>query len=1035
MESEALFSFLRKNPVFSILPDHELGEVVRAASLRSIRAGELVFAQGDAADNFYVVCEGRIRILKRIEPDKEISLNIMTRGDHFGETALITGDPRNASARAMTDCVLVCIDENSFQEILFAKPELREYFDKFIKHTSVHQFLRSCADLTAVPSGELQEIARQIQSEFFRQGEVVFRQGAKADKFYLIESGLVKVVSWDQKRQDIIGLLREGDFFGEKALLEGNDRSADIVCLTDCHLFSLTKEAFDQLLMTSPSLRKAIEDRIQSYRIEKPPIPYKEIIKQELAARKKIKVQTDVSKEEAKPRRGKTASVRKFSSLYRQHVRFPFISQQDEITCGTTCIMMIAKYHGKVFSSSRLRELAHVDLSGSSMANLASAAEQLGFSTRGIKLDYDTLMSVQLPCIVHWKGYHYIVVYRVDRKHVWVSDPALGLRKYERTFFTENWNGITLLLDPTPEFEKRVEDRSSLKNFVQFVVPHKAVLFEVFVASLLLNIFGLATPIFTQNIVDKVLIHHNTSLLNIMLTGMMIVLVFRILTTIIRQYLIIHTSMKIDLRMLVLFYKHLLDLPLRYFKVRRIGDFVARFGENERIRNFLTNTALTLILDSFLIVVYISLMIYYNVPMTVLVVLSIPVLLAVTLIFTPVLKRQNVDAFAARTESESQLIESIHAIETIKGMNIEHPTRWKWENKFIKSLNADFKLFNTGMYFHTIGDFLTTLSSTFVLWYGAHKVIDGIISVGELMAFMALMGSVTTPINRLIEAWNDIQETLVSVNRLNDVFNAKPEFPPVAEEGAGIVITEPRGDIVFENVYFRYGGENDPYILSNITLTIPEGKMTAIVGRSGSGKTTLVKLIGRLYDATEGKILIAGLDLRSIHLASLRRAIGFVTQESYIFNETIRENISLGDGEAKMEKVVEAAKNANADEFISDLTLGYETRIGESGLQLSGGQKQRIAIARVLYADPTILILDEATSSMDTESEQVIQKNLRGILKGKTAIVIAHRLSTVKSADHIVVLDNGEIVEQGGHETLMARQGLYHYLHHQQLNL
>jgi ATP-binding cassette subfamily B protein len=839
MDEKSLSEFIRKVPLFSIYTDEELSGLTKSAELKSINAGEVIFNQSDPGDKFFVVYSGKIRIIKT-EAGKEINLGVRTRGDHFGEAALITDHPRNATARAAEDSVLLSIDRESFNNCIFSKPELREYFDKFIKYTSVHGFLKTCTGLSSISPKDLQEFVRHLNSEFFEEGDVVFRQGAEPDKFYLIESGKMKVVRWEDKRQEIINFLREGDFFGEKALLEGTKRYADVICLTDCHLFSLTKEAFDQLVIKSPKIKTVIEDRIRSYLTERPPIPYQEIIKQELAALKEIKVQKEVSKEEVTLTEEKKRYSKKLSSYYYRHIIFPFIKQYDQATCGTTCLMMIAKYYGKNFSSSRLRDLAHVDLSGSSLANLASAAEHLGFSTRGMKFDYDTLLSVSLPCIVHWQGYHYIVVYRINEKNVWVSDPALGLRKYDKDYFSKNWNGITLILEPTPEFERKEEDRSSFRNFIQFILPNKLILSEIFIASLLLNVFGLASPIFTQNIVDKVLMHRNVSMLNIMLIGMLIVLVFRILTMIVRQYLVIHTSMKIDLRMLVLFYKHMLALPLGYFKVRKIGDFITRFGENMKIRNFLTNTALTIVLDVIMIVVYLSLMLYYNVQMTVLALLFIPLFIIITLFFTPILKKLNIDSFAARAESESHLIESINAIDTIKAMNIEYPTRWKWEDKFIKTLNIDFKLYNSGMYFHSIGDFIGTLSSTLILWYGANKVMSGVLSVGELMAFMALMGSVITPINRIITAWDDIQQTLVSVNRLNDIFIAKPEFPESLDEPTGLILKEPKGEIVFDKVFFRYGGEDDPYILSNINFKINPGQTIAIVGRSGSGKTTLV---------------------------------------------------------------------------------------------------------------------------------------------------------------------------------------------------
>lgn len=1034
METEQLVDFLKQNPLLSVYSDNELNDLIRAAHLETVSAGKLIFDEGEPGNTFYLVYSGRIRILHRDENGKEINLGVLTAGDHFGETALITDNPRNAAARAVDDSVLIAIDRQSFRTHLLATPDQRAYFDTFIRYTSIHRFLKSCTDLSAVPPRELKELVISFKPEFFKADEVVFRQGTNPDKFYIIESGKIKVVRWEEDTEEIINVLREGDFFGEKALFEQTVRYADIVCLTDCHLFTLSKESFEALINKSPKLKGVIEDRIQSYKTLKPPIPFQEIIKQELSSQKEITAEKVAPESIAKPKEDKKP-FRDFAAYFRQNIRFPFIMQHDEMTCGTTCLMMISKYYGKTFSSSRLRDMAHVDLSGSSLANLAGAAEQLGFATRGLKIDIDSLEQVTLPCIIHWQGYHYVVVYRITKEHVWIADPAKGLRKFTRSAFLDNWNGITLTLEPMPTFETQEEDRSSIKNFLQFVIPHRRMLLEIFGASLLMNIFGLATPIFTQNVIDKVIAHNNVSMLNVMIIGMLIVLIFRVLVGMIRQYLIVHTSMKIDLRMLVTFYKHMLALPLGYFKVRKIGDFISRFGENMKIRNFMTNIALTLILDSILIVVYLSLMLYYNIQMTVLTLLFIPVFAGLTLGFTPVLKRLNIDSFAAGVDQRSHLIESINAIDTVKAMNVENSTRWKWEDKFIKSLNIDFKLYMSTMYFNSIGDFIGTLSSTFILWFGAHKVMQGALSIGELMAFMSLMGSVITPINRIIVAWDDVQQTLVSVDRLNDVFTAKPELPLTGETATGLPLHDPRGELEFKGVYFRYGGKDDPYIISNITHRIVSGQKVAVVGRSGSGKTTLAKLIARLYDVTEGVITLDGMDVRNIDISSLRKAVGFVLQENFIFNGTIRENISLGDADESMWKVMDAAKLANAHDFISLLPLGYETKVGESGLQLSGGQKQRLAIARVLYANPKVLIFDEATSALDTESEQAIQKNMNEILADKTAIIIAHRLSTVRNADQILVLDNGEIVEKGTHDQLMEKRGLYHYLNHQQLNL
>lgn len=1038
MEVKGLFEFARTAGIFSALSDQELEELLGIIEMSSFKAGEIVFSRGDAGDRFYIVLNGKIRIIRMGENNKELNLALLTRGDHFGETAIITQHPRNATARATEDSVLLSISSDVFNEYLFSRPNLRGYFDRFIHSTSINHFLKTCSDLSTLAPQDLQKLALNFQPDFFKAGEVIIRQGTEADCFYLLESGKVKVLQWKNNKEEIVRVLHEGQFFGEKALIEDTPRTADVVCITDCNLFRLDREQFIKMVGESARLKSVLLDRIQSYaRQDRPPIPYQEVIKQ-IEASQKNRLIADAEPEEkkARPSAGQSRSrILKAPLLRRTLLGFPYIQQHDEMSCGITCLSMIFRYYGKSFSSSRLWDMARVDQNGTSLANMAMCAEQFGFITKGLKLDYEGLQSQHLPCIALWTGFHYVVVYKISSHHVWVADPARGLRKYSRDQFMKCWNNIALVLEPTEKFRQVKEDRTSFQNFVQFITPYRMIFFEIFTASLLINIFGLATPIFTQNIIDNVLLNQNMSLLKIMLIGMVVVVIFRILTMIVRQYLIVHTSMKIDLKMLVLFYKHLLTLPLGYFKTRKIGDFITRFGENAKIRDFLTNTILSLVLDVIMVVVYTSLMFYYNTRLSLVFLLFFPLGLGATFIFTPLLKRLNVDSFSARAESESHLIESLHSIDTIKAMSIEGPVRWRWENKFIKSLNLDFRLANARLYFTVLGDFISFMSSIVILWLGALQVTENALSIGALMAFNSLAGSVTAPLNRIISVWESIQQTVVSIDRLNDVFSAVPEMPHSVEDSPGLLMKDTKGEISFEKVFFRYGGADDPYILSNISFRILPGQKVAIVGRSGSGKTTMVKLIARFYDVTDGKISIDNNDIKSISLSSLRRHIGFVLQENYIYNATIRENISMWDSEERMEKVIEAAKLANAHDFITGLGMGYETRVGESGIQLSGGQKQRIAIARALYQNPAILVLDEATSSLDSESEKAIQKNLESILHDRTALIIAHRLSTVKNCDLIIVLDNGEIVEQGTHQSLMSEKGLYHYLVHQQLNL
>lgn len=1035
MVVDDLKEFLRNRSLFSLFSDRELEEIADRATVKNMGFGELLFEQGEAGEAFYVVYSGKIRIVRETEDGGEMNLGTRRAGDYFGESALVTDDTRNATARSAGESVVIRFDRDVFREYFYDKPELRAEFDKFIRNNSIHQFIRSCTQLKEVPPDEIRSLVRKLDSEFFEEGEVVIRQGTEPGKFYLIEEGKLKVERWEDDEKEIVNFLQEGDFFGEKALVEDSTRAADVKCLTDCNLFSISREDFAELLEDSPQFHKVLKDRIQSYGTEEPPVPYKEMIRKELSAMQDMEVETPEEEEDLSAEDEEKGWFRKLQSLYYREVRFPFIQQPDQMACGPTCIQMIAKYYGKHFSNNRLLELANVDRSGASLADLASAAEKIGFSTRGMKLSYDRLTSVSLPCMVHWQGYHYVVVYRIDDDHVWVSDPAKGRRKYDREYFEENWTGVTLLFEKTPEFDRQEEDETSITSFLSFLKPYKLILLEVLGASLLLNIFGLATPIFTQIIVDKIVVHESLDLLHLLFGGMVILLLFKLLTKIFRKYLIIHTSLKVDIRMLVRFYKHLLSLPLGFFKIRKIGDFTTRFAENTKIRDFLTNTAMTLVLDVLMIVVYMSLMMYYSMAMAGFVLLLFPLFIILTVVFTPILKKLNQDSFQARAEARGQLIESLHGIDTIKTMNTEQMSRWKWENKFVNSLNVDFRLQNYANVFNSIGDFLGSLGTVFILWYGAQQVIGGAMTIGELMAFSTLMGSVITPINRLIRAWDDIQQTMVSVNRINDVLSAEPEIRPEEEGHAAIQLEEPEGKIEFENVYFRYGGENDPWILSDIDLTVEPGETAALVGRSGSGKSTLVRLISHLYEVDEGTVRIDGYDVENLSLAGLRQAVGYVLQENYLFDMTVAKNISFGDTTENMDRVIQAAEQASAHEFISQLPDGYETRVGESGIQLSGGQIQRIAIARVLYTDPDILVFDEATSDLDSESEQAIQSNLDRVFAERTTVVIAHRLSTVRDADQIFILDAGEIIERGSHESLMEEEGLYHYMVHQQMNL
>lgn len=711
--------------------------------------------------------------------------------------------------------------------------------------------------------------------------------------------------------------------------------------------------------------------------------------------------------------------------------RYPFFQQQSASDCGAACLVMLGRYWGKRFSVNRLRDIANVDRNGASLRGLAVAAESIGFTTRPVKASLDKLAEQNLPAIVHWEGKHYIVVYEVSRKHVIVADPALGQRSLTHDRFKAGWTGYTLLLQPTALLNKAQEANTPFWQFFELVKPHKLVLLEVFIASVLIQIFGLITPLFTQLLLDRVVVQRSNLTLNAVGLGLLIFALFRVAMTGLRQYLLDHTANRVDLSLIVGFISHTFRLPLNYFESRYVGDIIARIQENRKIQSFLTGEALSIFLDLLTVFVYIALMFWYNWKMALLVLVIVPPFVLLALIATPFLQKISREIFGAYNEETGYLIQSLTGIRTVKCMAVEQTVRWNWEELFGKSIQKNFSGQVIGNTLSIFSSTIEAVVTTALLWFGAWQVIQNELTIGQLVAFNMLLGNVISPFQRLIVLWNELQEVIIAVERINDVIDAEPEEN--WQQEARQSLPPIRGYIRFDRVTFRYHPESDINTLENISFEMKPGQTIALVGRSGSGKTTISKLLLGLYPPTEGKILIDGYDITSLSMRSLRRQIGVVDQDTFLFGGTIRENMSVAHPEATLEEIIEAAKGAGAHQFIKDLPMGYETQIGEGGGMLSGGQRQRLAIARALLGNPRLLIFDEATSHLDAESERIIQTNLNKILQNRTTLIIAHRLSTVQNADLILVLDKGILVETGTHAELMSRRGHYFYLNQQQL--
>jgi ATP-binding cassette subfamily B protein len=542
-----------------------------------------------------------------------------------------------------------------------------------------------------------------------------------------------------------------------------------------------------------------------------------------------------------------------------------------------------------------------------------------------------------------------------------------------------------------------------------------------------LQLLGLATPIITQVIIDKVMVQESLPTLDVMGIALLLVAFFEALLGILRLFIFTHTARRLDLSLSAQVFRHLMRLPLAYFEARRVGDTVARVQELENIRQFLTGTALTVILDSIFTVVYLVLMFYYNAQLTWVALAVIPLFAILTLLATPILRNWLNETFNRSADSQSFLVETVTGIHAVKAHAAERTARDRWEGLFARYIRTGFRASTTSNISNNIGSFLTSFSSLLILWFGAKLVIEHKLTVGQLVAFQMLSGRVTGPLLRLVQLWQNLQQVLLSVDRIGDILNVAPE----AEPGSGLVLPTLGGQVTFDQVFFRYR-PNQEAILRGISFTVQPGMFVGIVGRSGSGKSTLSKLLQRLYQPESGRILIDGFDLKSADLASLRQQIGVVLQEDFLFNGSILENITLGNPDITAEQVVEAARLAVAHDFISELSQGYESNVGERGTALSGGQRQRIALARLFLSQAPILVLDEATSGLDSETEQQVLQNLQSISKNRTVFLIAHRFAPLKRADLILVLEKGILAEKGTHSELLQQKGLYWSLYQRQ---
>ena len=720
------------------------------------------------------------------------------------------------------------------------------------------------------------------------------------------------------------------------------------------------------------------------------------------------------------------------------------VKQHDITDCGAACLATISKQYGFRTTITKIREIAGTDKQGTNAYGVIKAAEQLGFSAKGVKGDKKAFFTeIPLPCIAHLivdgSLLHYVVIHKITKKQIIIADPAKGIVKLTpEEFFGENpkegkpaeyfWSGVLILMVPDQTFEKGDETQGIFQRFFHLLLPQKRLLLHVFIASMLITALGILGSFYFKVLIDDILSAGLIKTLHILSIGIILLNLFRVLLSAFRSHLLLYLSQKLDIALLLGYYRHVLKLPMNFFGTRKVGEIISRFNDATKVRDAISGATLTIMIDTLMviaggIILYLQNRYMFGVTLAVVLLYFI-----IVFSFNKWYKKLNQSQMENNAQLTSYMVESLNGIQTVKAYNAERKVNLETETKFIRLLRSVFKLSWVSNLQGSLVGFVELTGGTVILWVGAYQVIKGNLTIGQLITYNSLLAYFLDPVKNLINLQPQMQTAIVAADRLGEILDLEPERK--AGEDKKLTPNTLQGDIWFKNVTFRYGTRRT--VLEHITMHIKQGDRIALVGESGSGKTTLVKLLMRLYSPEEGDILINNNNIKDINLESLREKIAYIPQETFLFSGSIMDNLTLGLDEVSPEEAIEASKKAQAHDFINELPLRYDTRLEENGTNLSGGQRQRLAIARAILKKPDILILDEATSNLDSITERAIEDTIEEYSKGITTIIIAHRLSTIKRCNMIIVMEKGKIIEAGNHERLLGFEGMYARLWHQQ---
>ncbi|WP_461615783.1 peptidase domain-containing ABC transporter [Clostridium sp. Marseille-QA1073] len=715
--------------------------------------------------------------------------------------------------------------------------------------------------------------------------------------------------------------------------------------------------------------------------------------------------------------------------------RYVCIKQHDLKDCGAACIATISKQYGLKIPISKIREAAGTDKQGTSALGIIKVAEHLGFSAKGVRVSNteDIFSELPLPAIAHvvvdGALLHYVVIHRIDEKEILIADPARGIVKYSPEDFFKIWTGILIIMIPTEKFKKGDETKGLFSRFIHILKPQKALMMNIFFSSIVLTLLGILGSFYFKFLVDDILPYGIEKTLHIISIGMIILSIFKIVLNGFRSHLLLYLSQNIDIPLMLGYYNHIIQLPMNFFGTREVGEIISRFNDAFHIRDAISGVTLTIMIDTFMVIIGGGILYSQNFTLFGLTIIPLILYGIIVWAFNNNLEKINRETMENNAKLTSYLVESINGIETVKAFNAERQVNLETEKRFVKLLK---KVFKNGWINNLQGSLKSGVRAVFgvvILWIGTYKVMKGQLSIGELLAFNSLLAYFLDPIENLINLQPQLQTAKVAAERLGEILDL--ELEKSKNESRKINPSSLKGNIEFKNISFRYGTRQ--LILEDFTLNINSGEKIALVGESGSGKTTLIKILMNFYQCEKGEVLINGYNIKDINIETLREKIAYISQDIFLFKGTIRENLCFGNESLDFETIVDACKRAKAHGFINDMPLRYETMIEENGDNLSGGQKQRIAIARAILRKPDILIMDEATSSLDSITEKAIEKTMYEFSQNITTIIVAHRLSTIMRCDKIYVMNKGKVIEDGSHDELMKKNGHYYSLWKNQL--